>query len=253
MDRYFVEKLNNQCKKIIVYGDNLEFCMWNFEANKESKCKVKESSKEQQKRNKNRMKDMLIKLAINNFEQTDYFCTVTYKRNERLYSRARKDYEVFLNRLKKLYPEIKYLGIMERQKRGAWHLHIILRYEGYLDFKIINRLWNNRNYFDEEIQRDFRGYIKIENRLKGIKDAAAYISKYISKSLDSNYNKGKKLSFRSRNLDYPLEWRDEKQIREIVYNYRNSKIEKVVHIEKDVELSDNRKYRVITERLKIKI
>jgi hypothetical protein len=87
------------------------------------------------------------------------------------------------------YERIPFLAVFERTKRGEPHLHILLRVQ-WLDQKWISAIMKER--MDAPIV-DIR-------RVKGEKEAAAYVSKYVGK--DPVAFKGCKRYWRSQDWDY---------------------------------------------------
>lgn len=54
-----------------------------------------------------------------------YFITLTYKENMQDYDQLKTDMKVFFNSEKRKGKEPKYLWVVEKQKRGALHVHMI--------------------------------------------------------------------------------------------------------------------------------
>lgn len=91
----------------------------------------------------------------------------------------------FINRLKKFKPDIHYLWVAEKQKNGSIHYHIIL--DLFVSKLWIREIWNRVLCNGPE----FKAYVDKFNKkcpptteidtLKKIKNACAYITKYITK------------------------------------------------------------------------
>jgi hypothetical protein len=92
----------------------------------------------------------------------------------------------FLQKLRKLYPDFKYLGVIEFQKRGAVHYHILCDLP-YIPNEEIEEMW---------------GYGFIDIRKPDFL-AVNYLSKYLEKSLFDKRFKGVRVFFYSKNLIKP--------------------------------------------------
>lgn len=74
------------------------------------------------------------------------FITLTYKENMTDTKRLMKDYQHFMQRLKRYYRShtLDYITIAEPQGRGAWHMHVLLKSDKpvlIIDNKDTWRLW----------------------------------------------------------------------------------------------------------------
>lgn len=96
------------------------------------------------------------------------FITLTYKENMKRLDVAKKDFLLFIKRFKYHYPLFdKYLYVIERQKRGAIHFHIVFFDVPYINFKIVSDIWG-------------KGFIDIHN-VRDIKNLGSYLTKYLNK------------------------------------------------------------------------
>ena len=50
--------------------------------------------------------------------------TLTYRENMVDRARMQRDFDVFMKRVRRIFPGFQYVCVFERQKRGAWHAHI---------------------------------------------------------------------------------------------------------------------------------
>lgn len=119
-------------------------------------------------------------LINNNFEGkgNELHITLTYKENmqdtERLYS----DFKRFMTRFKRFYKtSIDYLSVVEPQGRGAWHFHLLVRFNDlsniFIDSNKVAELWE-------------QGFVKIKS-LKDVDNIGAYLSAYLADiELDMN-------------------------------------------------------------------
>lgn len=114
-------------------------------------------------------------LINNNFlgKPNELHVTLTYAENmtdtKRLYDDMRK----FMMRLKYKYKDISaidYLNVVEPQGRGAWHCHLLLRFNDvpnvYIDNATLKDCWGH-------------GFVKIKS-LKDIDNIGAYLSAYLT-------------------------------------------------------------------------
>lgn len=113
-------------------------------------------------------------LINNNFvgAKNELHMTLTYAENmtdtERLYA----DFKRFMMRLKRKYKgqSIDYLNVIEPQERGAWHCHLLLRFNDvgsiFLENKKIAEMWG-------------QGFVTIRS-LAEVDNIGAYLSAYLS-------------------------------------------------------------------------
>lgn len=113
--------------------------------------------------------------------------TLTYRENMQDRERMSRDFDVFMKRLRRVVPDLQYVCVFERQKRGAWHAHIavprvlshyVSRGTLVKSFDLLRSLWravvgqDNGNVDVSRNKRVARSSAKL----------AAYITKYVSKS-----------------------------------------------------------------------
>jgi len=132
-----------------------------------------------------------IRRLINANKTMSKFLTLTFADNVCDIDFANYEFKKFIERLKYQYPtlDLKYLTVIEFQKRGAVHYHMILNTPKIKASKIAE-LWGN-------------GFIKI-NQIKKCDNVGAYVSKYLSKESTERLFNRKKF-FCSRNLEKPVE------------------------------------------------
>lgn len=101
-----------------------------------------------------------------------------------------KAYKLFLRHMRKFYgKKFIYLGVMEYQKRGALHVHMGV--SGFYIYNIVRKFWNRalEHYGLGDGNVDFT-----KSKTKGFKswnakNIALYITKYITKSDITEFNK----------------------------------------------------------------
>lgn len=136
-----------------------------------------------------RAKRKIKHLAWANSGAFKSFITLTYAENFKDIDLSNKNLNVFQMRLKRAYPNIQFLGVMEFQKRGAIHYHFLC--SEFIPADKLSDLWG-------------QGFVKI-NKIKNQQNLGQYIVKYMTKELYSdNRFFMKKKYFYSRNLKKPI-------------------------------------------------
>ena len=99
------------------------------------------------------------------------FLTLTYKENMTDYARLSHDFDLFKQRLEyHLKEKIQYVCVPEQQKRGAWHLHVVL-FCSFLPIDTLKRLWN---------ETQGQGGFNVK-RVQCVHNVGKYIGKYVGK------------------------------------------------------------------------
>lgn len=129
------------------------------------------------------------------------FVTFTFAENVTNLDTANRIWRKFRAELVHALGRQKYVAVIEFQKRGAIHYHVLFFAMPYRnDLKtILSRLWR-------------WGFIKIK-ALNDIQDVALYVSKYLSKETHDVRLAGRKAYFTSRGLQRATELRDEQAVR----------------------------------------
>lgn len=98
---------------------------------------------------------------------------LTYAENMTDTERLYKDYEKFIKRLRYKYKDISsidYISVVEPQGRGAWHCHLLLRFNDidkvYIENSMLAELWGH-------------GFVTIRS-LKDVDNIGAYLSAYLT-------------------------------------------------------------------------
>jgi len=117
-----------------------------------------------------------IRYLINtNFtgEKNELFLTLTYAENMTDTKRLYLDMDKFIKRIRYKYKkqsDIDYLAVIEPQGRGAWHVHLLLKFNSlkavFIPSNELSELWGH-------------GYVKIE-RIKDVDNIGAYLSAYLA-------------------------------------------------------------------------
>jgi len=141
-----------------------------------------------------RSRNNVRRLAIANFNEYSKFFTATFADNISDMDFANGQFKKFIKRLKYKYGDFKYLAVVEFQKRGSIHYHMITNF-GFIKQKDLEKIWGN-------------GFVWIKNLLKAkngkqVDNVGAYLVKYMSKESIDERLMGKKSYLTSRNLIRP--------------------------------------------------
>lgn len=107
-------------------------------------------------------------------EKNELFITLTYAENmtdrERLYKDFKNFMQRFRNKLKLKSSELDYISVVEPQERGAWHMHVLLKFNGqksaFVPSKLLQDAWGH-------------GFVKLQ-RIEGVDNIGAYLTAYLS-------------------------------------------------------------------------
>lgn len=157
----------------------------------------------------------LIATNENAWHQRLKFITYTFAKNIENLDEANSYWKEFNKKMRKEFGSLKYLAVVEFQKRGAVHYHVL-----YFNFPYIHNI-------KERIAKIWgHGFIKIIV-LKNIRNIGAYVAKYLQKEMIDSKLVGRKAYFCSRGLWKPIEIRKEKSIAEFLKRHiLNAEIEK---------------------------
>jgi len=156
-----IQKLDSHRYMVLSTGEVKEF------HNSTDRSQLANSFKKSMKR--------LRYLINNNFSgaANELFTTLTYAENMTDRERLYKDVDKFLKRLRYKYrgvSTIDYINVVEPQARGAWHCHILLRFNDVSTIYIPNEeyaeLWGH-------------GFVNVR-RLENVDNIGAYLSAYLS-------------------------------------------------------------------------
>ncbi|MEQ8736396.1 MAG: hypothetical protein RIC29_15840 [Rhodospirillaceae bacterium] len=125
----------------------------------------------------------------------DHLLTLTYRENQTDHALAWKHFGRFMRLVRKHHPKgYPFVAVLERQKRGAMHVHAAVH--GRQNVKLLRRLWHQAiGTTDGNIDvKYFRGKLSTLSR---------YLSKYITKDLDTEHTEGQHRYKRSRGIEVP--------------------------------------------------
>lgn len=125
----------------------------------------------------------------------DRMITLTYRENMVDKDRLKRDFDALRRRLGKLQ-SFEYVAVAERQKRGAWHLHVAVK--GRQNYRVLRSIW-------QSIVGAENGNIDVRNpfREKGLRHKlAGYLAKYITKDF-AEHKLNEKRYWTSRGVAVP--------------------------------------------------
>lgn len=152
-------------------------------------------------------------IARSNRESWKSFITLTFKENVKDLKKANKEFQKYRRKVKKNFPEFKYLCVPEFQQRGAVHYHILSNLE--CNSQLIPKRRKKKTY-NEEKQRYYdlhyynltfweKGYstaFDIINEVDSNFKLEKYITKYLYKDFDNRFF-GHNKFFYSQNCNLP--------------------------------------------------
>lgn len=162
------------------------------------------TKEEYSRSNSIRTRNMIRRLCLANFNNHSKFVTLTFAENVIDLDQANREFKKFIQRMRYSYGDFKYIAVIEFQKRGAIHYHMISDLP-YIPNKKLGLIWRN-------------GYVKI-NDIEHVDNVGAYMCKYMLKDVNDNRLAGRKAYLTSKNLDRPLELRG-KEAERIIELYK---------------------------------
>jgi len=144
-----------------------------------NKCSNIKSVKQTVKRIRN-----LINSNFFGMSDNEYFITLTYKENMTDSKKLYKDFDKFIKKLKYDNKDLLYIGVVEPQARGAWHVHLLLKNVNNIDNDYISSKWN-------------LGYTYL-TVLNNVDNVGAYLSAYLTNTSDK---KGARLYLYPQNMN----------------------------------------------------
>lgn len=145
----------------------------------------------------------LINANLHQGRNQDKFLTLTFAKNITDKQYCLLKYRSFIKSLQRSFKSIKYITILEKQKRGAFHFHIILFDFPYIDLEILNNKWKH-GFTDVQA---IKNHTYIKNGKKY--DFASYLVKYMGKEFGGTSTKGERRYYKSNNLLSPILLYDE--------------------------------------------
>jgi hypothetical protein len=165
-----------------------------------------------------------IRRKIKKFKM-DRFLTLTFKDDVTDVKQADYEFRNFMKRLRRRYPEFKYIATREFQEnRGVVHYHLAINM--YIHYSKIVDLWGN-------------GYISIERRKAGRNKLYGYLCKYLTKHVDDERLQGVHLYLCSHGLNILYEdhlFKDFKEFEAYIIQVYGGFNDKFVHFYEELSL-----------------
>lgn len=160
------------------------------------------TKEENRKKTQTRARKQVARLINSNALEMRKFLTLTFAENITNIKVANHYFKTFVQRVnyylkKQNKPKIKYVAVIEFQKRGAIHYHLLCNLP-YIANSTLTNLWRN-------------GFIRI-NQIENIDNVGAYVTKYMNKDLSDTRLQGQKCYLTSKNLDKSIKITDEDTI-----------------------------------------
>lgn len=200
---------------------------------KEIPRKVKRNSGEFSKENLNRSYQLLIDYALENYKELNTFITLTFAENITDILKANRLFNIWCSKVRRVFPDFKYLGVPEFQKRGAVHYHLMTNLKINNSYGLIILQDGKKNMYDVKFWNyGFSSVFDLSLTDEHF-SISAYLTKYFYKDIDTRLF-GRKKVLCSRNLRKPTVKRLSKSSREyenyIKYLNKYKKIEKKKNI-----------------------
>ena len=160
----------------------------------------KEAEANYRKRQRER-RNRIRQLVCTNFDSGSKFVTLTFNNRQEFdlsdVKACNKHFKQFIQRMKRRFPELRYVAVIEFQKRGAVHYHMICNLP-FVKKSELQTIWG-------------AGFVKV-NRIDKVDNVGAYVIKYMCKDTEDKRLQGLKAYNCSKGLQEPIElttWRDE--------------------------------------------
>lgn len=207
--------VKSYCYKAVISGNVVEIYEYEKDVltgykdtKKESKGRQVEANSEDKKKNREKVvsrarKDIRRLVNSNYISGRSKFVTLTFAENIQDIKAANYEFKKFVQRLSyNMGYKLSYLVVIEFQKRGAIHFHVLFFNLDYIKVSELGDMWGN-------------GFVKI-NRIKHVDNVGAYICKYLSKDNDDERLLGEKMWFRSRGLKSPVEIKEKEAVENLL-------------------------------------
>lgn len=128
--------------------------------------------------------------------KADRLLTLTYRENMQDRERLHRDWQAFVRRLRKVQG-FEYVAVVERQKRGAFHIHVAIR--GRQNYRLLRSVWRSVVGADNgniDVRNPFR-----ERALRH--KLGAYLAKYVGKSFADQDEAGARRVWCSQGIERP--------------------------------------------------
>lgn len=180
------------------------------EAVPSKKTKPKNLTNKIEERNITRSKLQCQRIAKANMEYWKSFVTLTFEDNVTDEEFANKRFRYYVDKIRRVKKDFRYICVKEHQKRGAIHFHLLTNLECDTDLipkrplkRLYNKeskIWKDLDYYDLKYWND--GFSSAEPVSGDAKKIVGYISKYMTKDIDDRLF-GRRRFFYSQNCIVP--------------------------------------------------
>ena len=140
------------------------------------------------------------RLAKANINDWKTFITLTFEENIQDVKKANRKFKYFIDKVRRVKKDLKYLCITEFQKRGAIHYHMLcnidINDETLMYAQEDNKKFKHIKYWNE-------GFTSVEVMTGDVKKIIGYIAKYMTKDIDNRLFSHHRY-FYSQNLNKPI-------------------------------------------------
>lgn len=144
----------------------------------------------------------LLDLAIMNFDLFHSFITLTFAENVIDLSYANNEFNKWVRKVRRVFPEFAYLAVPEFQKRGAVHYHLLTNLKTFSDILPLQKGTQDYMFDVKYWNNGFTSVFDIDNQADENFSVALYIGKYFWKDVDSRLFGRRKIMY-SQNLKKP--------------------------------------------------
>lgn len=161
------------------------------------------------KNNMHKSRNNFRRLVTANFDDGSKFITLTFEDNITDVKRANKEFKKYIQRMRYRYGNFKYANVIQFQKRGAVHYHMMSDLP-YIPHEELEKIWGH-------------GFVGI-NQIDHVDNVGAYMIRYMVEDMTDTRLMGEKSYSTSKNLDRPIEFVGDKA-EEIIkmYDLENKK------------------------------
>lgn len=177
---------------------------WDVLTDEEEEEKRQKNRERAARRAKTRVRRLCKSMGL------DALLTLTYRANVTDSALSRKHLKEFVRRIRRVVPGFAYVAAFEKQKRGAWHIHLAvhalpreLQWSGckVKSYSVVRAIWRS-------VTGELGGNIDQSRRKRSSQSSAAkiagYLSKYMIKAFEDGDDWSNRFSASSHSLPAPV-------------------------------------------------
>lgn len=126
-------------------------------------------------------RSLVRRIMANSTRVKPIFVTLTYQSNQDDREQVVQDIRQWLRGLRE-YRDVEYLYVLERQERGAYHVHMLVFNHSFINIELMRQIWQ------DVIDEDARVNVKRTNDM-------VHIANYLGKYLGKDFAAGNKRAF----------------------------------------------------------